>query len=40
MYYGYDIKVGYYGRLPNGKWMLFPTEREYSEYINEFYKED
>lgn len=35
MYYGYDIKCGYMGRLNDGRWMLFPTEQEYIDYINE-----
>lgn len=35
MYYGYNTKYGYMGRLRDGRWMLFATEKEYTEYINE-----
>jgi len=29
--YGYLTKNGYYGRMPSGEWLLFPTEGEYIE---------
>lgn len=32
--YGYPISCGYKG-LVDGKWMLFATEAEYHEYVNE-----
>ena len=32
--YGYVIDSGYVGKA-NGRWMLFPTETEYEEYIKE-----
>lgn len=32
--YGYPTSFGYRG-LVDGVWMLFSTEAEYSEYINE-----
>ena len=32
--YGYDSPAGYRGRLPDGRWMLFPTFLEYIEYIS------
>lgn len=32
--YGYPVSSGYKG-LVNGKWMLFPTEAEYYEYVKE-----
>ena len=31
---GYAVPGGYRGFV-NGLWMLFPTEREYVEYISE-----
>ena len=31
---GYPISYGYKGYV-NGKWMLFATEDEYTEYMNE-----
>ena len=35
MYYGYYIPSGYKGKLKDGRWMLFATEQEYIEYMNE-----
>lgn len=35
--YGYPISCGYKG-LVDGKWMLFATEAEYREYIEEINK--
>lgn len=32
--YGYTVSCGYRG-LVNGEWMLFPTEAEYREYMEE-----
>lgn len=32
--YGYSVPFGYKG-LVNGKWMLFATEAEYREYMEE-----
>jgi len=32
--YGYFVSSGYRGFV-NGTWMLFPTEAEYYEYMNE-----
>lgn len=32
--YGYDSSAGYRGRLPDGRWMLFPTYAEYMEYFS------
>lgn len=32
--YGYPVSSGYRG-LVNGKWMLFPTDTEYREYMSE-----
>ncbi len=32
--YGYFVEEGYKG-LVGGKWMLFPTETEYYEYMSE-----
>lgn len=34
---GYHTSSGYKG-LVNGKWMLFPTETEYREYMEELNK--
>ena len=34
---GYPVPAGYKG-LVNGKWMLFPTEAEYHEYMKELSK--
>lgn len=31
---GYPVSSGYRG-LVNGEWMLFPTEAEYHEYMEE-----
>ena len=31
----YDIKCGIIGILPDGKKMLFPTEEEYNEFMQE-----
>lgn len=31
---GYLVSCGYRG-LVNGRWMLFPTEAEYYEYMRE-----
>ena len=31
--YGHHTKRGYLGYLKCGDWMLFPTEKEYLEYI-------
>lgn len=33
--YGYLIKEGYVGRLHDGTYMLFSTERDYLVYIGE-----
>ncbi len=33
--YGYLTKDGYFGRLADGTYRLFPTEQEYLEYIKE-----
>lgn len=35
--YGYHISSGYKGWV-RGKWMLFATEDEYIEYMEEFDK--
>lgn len=35
--YGYPISCGYKG-LVDGKWMLFATEAEYHEYVEEMSK--
>lgn len=32
--YGYPISCGYRG-LVNGKWMLFATETDYREYLDD-----
>ena len=32
--HGYIVSSGYKG-LVNGEWMLFPTEAEYYEYVND-----
>lgn len=32
---GYHTKRGYLGCLKSGEWMLFPTEKEYLEYVGE-----
>ena len=37
--YGYPVSSGYKG-LVNGEWMLFPTEAEYHEYMEEALHED
>lgn len=37
--YGYLTKDGYFGRLFNGKWMMFATENEYIEWLDEHFKE-
>lgn len=35
-YKGYDVKYGWEGNVPdNDKPMVFPTEKEYDEYIKE-----
>lgn len=35
-YKGYDVKYGWKGNVPdNDKPMVFPTEKEYDEYIKE-----
>lgn len=33
--YGYYIPSGYRGRIANGKFMTFPTYKEYIEYLME-----
>ena len=33
--YGYTINCGYKGRMPDGRWLLFPTESEYIALYNE-----
>jgi hypothetical protein len=33
--YGYLIGSGYKGKMPDGRWMLFPTEEEYNEMFDE-----
>lgn len=37
--YGYDVPGGHRGRLPDGTWMLFPTEKEYTECFSEAFLE-
>lgn len=32
--YGYTVSCGYMG-LVDGRWMLFATENEYREYLEE-----
>lgn len=35
-YMWYDVKCGVMGYIPQiNKWMLFPTEGEYKEYMDE-----
>lgn len=29
--YGFDVHAGYRGRMPDGTWMLFSTQKEYTE---------
>ncbi len=36
---GYSVPSGYKG-LVNGRWMLFSTEAEYYEYMEETFDED
>ena len=33
--YGYLVPDGYFGRLKDGSWRLFPTENEYLDYVRE-----
>lgn len=33
--YGYSVQSGYMGRLPDGRWMMFATHKDYLEYIEE-----
>ena len=35
MPYGYYTQSGYRGLLPNGRWMLFVSDEEYIEYLEE-----
>ena len=35
MPYGFTTASGYKGRLPDGSWMFFPTQREYAERFRE-----
>lgn len=35
MPYGYYTQCGYMGRLSSGIWMLFATQQDYIEYLNE-----
>ena len=36
MYYGYLVSTGYRGWVEKeNRWMLFPTEQEYIEYVKE-----
>lgn len=32
---GYPLPSCYMGLLPDGRWMMFTTEAEYWEYLNE-----
>ena len=36
--YGYPVSSGYRVWV-NGEWMLFPTEAEYQEYMEEVFHE-
>ena len=29
---GYFVSCGYFGRLPNGRYMLFASEQDYYDY--------
>lgn len=33
--YGYVVPYGYMGMVEEGRWMLFPTDMEYYEYMEE-----
>ncbi len=33
--YGYHTQSGYMGRLASGRWVLFPTQEEYLEQLEE-----
>lgn len=36
MYYGYVTSIGYRGWIEKEqRWMTFPTEKEYKEYVDE-----
>lgn len=30
---GYAIQAGYVGFMPDGRWMLFSTDKDYEEYF-------
>lgn len=35
MAYGYVTESGYYGRMKDGRWILFATEGEYLQSLKE-----
>lgn len=35
MAYGYITDFGYYGRMKDGRWILFSTEGEYLQLLEE-----
>lgn len=35
MPYGYNVSSGYMGLVGEDEYVLFPTENEYFEYLNE-----
>lgn len=35
MAYGYYTESGYYGRMKDGRWILFATESEYLQLLKE-----
>jgi|GEM_PF-6868762 len=35
MAYGYVTESGYYGRMKDGSWILFSTEGEYLQLLEE-----
>lgn len=37
---GFPVPGGYMGLMPSGKFQLFDTEKEYSDYISEVNEND
>ena len=41
IYYGYLTQTGYRGLVvKENRWMFFPTEQEYIDYVDELEEED